>query len=271
MTHDCPSCDRCFESKNGLHVHHTKSHGRPINHFNLTESRRNGKIGPALVCPSCEEGFFTNRSVSVHHKKVHGESIAGVEVECHNCGEAFYKKPARIKRSERLYCSVECKNEWRVGEFTGENATNWKDATRELECSQCGVQFRRYESRITSENAFCSRECLDEWNTRTGRGGKWSVSHGLLWEQQRKRAFKRDSHECQDCGMSNAEHQKKHSTSLHVHHKKPARLFGDAENAHQLSNLVVLCNSCHKKRETEIEKKYEKRGEQPTLLGVLKL
>lgn len=268
MTHECPTCDRTFEGKNALHVHHTKSHGRPINHFKLTKRERNGKIGPALICPSCDEGFFTKRAVSLHHEKVHGESIAGIEVVCDNCDDRFYKQPAKIKRSKKHFCSVECHNEWREGNFTGKNATNWKGATRELECRQCGSEFSRYKSLVTSKDNFCSRECVDKWRTHAG-DGKYSVRHGSFWESQRKRAIERDNHECQDCGLSNSAHKEKYSTSLHVHHKKPARLFGDAENAHQLENLITLCNPCHLKREAEIEQNHKKRGEQPTLLGAV--
>ncbi len=37
-----------------------------------------------------------------------------MEVECDNCGRTFYKSPSKVKRTDKDYCSNECKYEdWR--------------------------------------------------------------------------------------------------------------------------------------------------------------
>lgn len=59
------------------------------------------------------------------------------------------------------------------------------------------------------------------------------------WERARTAALARDR-VCQDCGSED---------DLHVHHIRPVRLFDDYDDAHDLTNLVVLCSSCHPKWE----------------------
>ena len=48
--------------------------------------------------------------------------------------------------------------------------------------------------------------------------------------------------------MANLKGIKEH----HVHHKTPFRLFDSTEQANQLSNLITLCNSCHRKVEVAV-------------------
>jgi len=59
------------------------------------------------------------------------------------------------------------------------------------------------------------------------------------WKQARKAALARDRI-CQDCGTGD---------DLHVHHIQPVKTFADPKDAHDLSNLVVLCETCHPKWE----------------------
>jgi len=67
---------------------------------------------------------------------------------------------------------------------------------------------------------------------------------GERWEEARKAALARDR-VCQDCGTDE---------DLHVHHIRPVRTFEDYQDAHGLSNLVVLCSTCHPKWEGRRER-----------------
>lgn len=81
------------------------------------------------------------------------------------------------------------------------------------------------------------------------RQGLWSNApndYGPLWNQQRALARARDGYRCQICGMP--EGVREHD----VHHIKPFRTFSDPVEAHQLSNLITLCPSCHHKAETAV-------------------
>lgn len=76
------------------------------------------------------------------------------------------------------------------------------------------------------------------------RGG-YSNYYGAGWSVARERVLERDE-VCQHCGHDGSNRR------LEVHHLVPVRVFRRAEevsveDAHQLSNLVLLCNRCHTK------------------------
>lgn len=73
--------------------------------------------------------------------------------------------------------------------------------------------------------------------------------YGENWLVQREKALERDDYECRVCGLTNEKHQAAHDQSLHVHHIQPLRTFDEAEEANNIENLVVLCQSCHKQWE----------------------
>ncbi|HEX7973878.1 MAG TPA: Zn-binding domain-containing protein, partial [Anaerolineales bacterium] len=79
--------------------------------------------------------------------------------------------------------------------------------------------------------------------------GLWTNApneYGPGWAALRDRARERDGYRCQVCG--GLEQGRAHD----VHHKIPFRTFASAEQANQLSNLVTLCPSCHRKVETNV-------------------
>ncbi|MGV9141480.1 MAG: HNH endonuclease [Promethearchaeota archaeon] len=47
------------------------------------------------------------------------------EVECHQCGEKFSRKPYSVKRSNKNFCSMECKNKYQSYIMSGERNPNW--------------------------------------------------------------------------------------------------------------------------------------------------
>ncbi|WP_436902808.1 homing endonuclease associated repeat-containing protein [Halovenus halobia] len=71
--------------------------------------------------------------------------------------------------------------------------------------------------------------------------------YGPEWETCRRRILQRDEYQCRVCKRDATELAK----SLHVHHIKPLRTFVehdgsvDFEQAHEPTNLVTLCPSCH--------------------------
>lgn len=76
------------------------------------------------------------------------------------------------------------------------------------------------------------------------RGGH-DNNYGYLWPEQRAKALRRDQHRCQRCGITEPEHREQADRGLHVHHKTPYREFEDDEEAHNVENLISLCDSCH--------------------------
>jgi DNA-directed RNA polymerase specialized sigma24 family protein len=72
---------------------------------------------------------------------------------------------------------------------------------------------------------------------------------GAVWQRARRKAFRRDDHECQRCGADEDEHLAEYGRGLEVHHITPFRTFDNLERAHRLSNLITLCRPCHKTME----------------------
>ncbi len=70
--------------------------------------------------------------------------------------------------------------------------------------------------------------------------------YGTDWDKIRLKIITRDENRCQLCGSLFT------SQILHVHHKIPFRSFTDAVVANQMSNLITLCPSCHKRVEQNV-------------------
>ena len=82
------------------------------------------------------------------------------------------------------------------------------------------------------------------------QNGLWSNDankYGPDWTQQRDRARSRDEFRCQVCGLEEGDREH------HVHHKTPFRQFDSPKTANQISNLVTLCPSCHRRVETVVK------------------
>jgi DEAD/DEAH box helicase domain-containing protein len=70
--------------------------------------------------------------------------------------------------------------------------------------------------------------------------------YGPNWPAQRKLARARDRYCCQICGAP--EQGREHD----VHHRIPFRTFASYQQANQLSNLLTLCRSCHRRAEMAV-------------------
>jgi len=63
---------------------------------------------------------------------------------------------------------------------------------------------------------------------------KVAIEYPEDWDEIRRRILERDSYTCCNCWATN--------TTLHVHHIVPLSCGGSSQD----SNLVVLCENCHK-------------------------
>jgi len=144
---------------------------------------------------------------------------------CETCGDSFRYYPSV---RDGKYCSNTCSHE---------------PAKRQVEvtCPSCGTVFTR---RASLNTEYCSPGCwgedLYEGTAKYYRG---------VWHRQRRRAIRRDSHECTKCGMSQEKHRLETGRGLDVHHIVPLRRFVEHDvpvtDAHALRNLVTVCRDCH--------------------------
>lgn len=182
-------------------------------------------------------------------------------VQCSQCGKTISRSPEKMKRNSNFFCCRLCYDEWRKTALLGSNNPNGKTPRISTTCAVCGKAIERTPSRYKwakHGNHFCCPEHRAEWTHQfmSGPGSpNWKNGgvryYGPNWSRQKRKARKRDGYQCRACGAK----QKKGHT-LHVHHIKPFRDFnyvtGENENylqANDLSNLISLCSSCHKRVE----------------------
>jgi len=208
-------------------------------------------------------------------------------MKCKYCGSKFI--PGVFNLFNKSYCSFSCRNKSRINtknksEFSckwcGEKFTAWtyrnpkfcsrqcmseygsrqprpksrKDVYIELPCAQCGKlhKFNKHQIRLRG-GKYCSKKCKYDAMSISKRGlgninykGGKSSYRGPNWGRQSRATRKRDKYTCQICGSPYS----KFGIKIDVHHIKPYRIFnGDFEKANDLSNLIVLCKSCHAKVE----------------------
>jgi hypothetical protein len=155
-----------------------------------------------------------------------------IDLECEYCHKPFQVMQHIFNQSPCRFCSRECL---------------FESMQKRIDriCEQCGNSFTTIPIRIKNDGAkYCSNECRHIANRGQGnvawRGGHSSY-RGENWLQQRKLARERDKNTCQHCGKKSK--RRKHD----VHHIRPYRLFnGDYVTANQLTNLITLCQTCHK-------------------------
>jgi 5-methylcytosine-specific restriction endonuclease McrA len=121
-----------------------------------------------------------------------------------------------------------------------------------ITCVHCGAAFLvpiKRTNQAPNGVRFCSTSCWYAHRRENpaiypGWRGGVEPYFGPNWNEQARKARARDKYTCQDCGV------RQERPRLDVHHLVPRRSFaGDYRAANDLSNLVSLCKSCHKKRE----------------------
>lgn len=175
-----------------------------------TEDADSSEPCGSTVCPTCNEQFDSESAVKIHHSKTHGESIAGVEVECDNCGGTFRKKRSHAEKTDHNFCDQECIGQWKETHSTGENNPNWDGGKVTVECNNCGTELSRKRNKAeSSEKHFCDISCQAEWRSENLTGeNHWSYDSaevscslcGKTIERPRSKLESQDRHFCSgDC------------------------------------------------------------------------
>ncbi len=180
---------------------------------------------------------------------------------CSYCGSQLDKKLNRGLDHEHHFCDRDCYSKWVSKNKIGDKAPQWKGGNKKVACAFCGKEIERIRSEVEhrSVNFFCSIECHGKWRSQNivgekhpGWKGGYQPYYGPNWETQRRAARKRDGNKCRKCGKTEVACRRK----LDVHHIKSFHEFGyvpgENENykqANRLSNLISLCENCHKEIE----------------------
>jgi len=121
-------------------------------------------------CPTCGDSFKNELGMKSHHAQAHGESIAGVDIVCHFCGEEAHKRQKK-KRNDHEFCSRDCYNNYQSEELSGKNSPHWKGRQIVVECDWCGEKTGKHAINYeNNEKAFCSHECHGQWKSENNTG-----------------------------------------------------------------------------------------------------
>lgn len=183
------------------------------------------------------KGKYCSKECRLSHKP------KTIKCKCLYCGADFTRHLSMVKLGHNKYCSRKCSGQAKSKKIT-------------LECKFCGKQFTAHASDVNYNKKFCSKECYIKANSgylsRWWAGGRFN-SFGLSWQTQRRLAYERDQGICQYCGLTELEAKDKHRSINSVHHIVKRRWFKDhgisIEESNQLTNLITLCKSCHRRAE----------------------
>lgn len=192
-----------------------------------------------------ENGNYCSRPCYDTYLSIHGKPKKPPTIEtkiCPQCGSSFSGKPSYMKK--KTTCSRTCGKQY----FK-------KPSTKVLlSCTNCEKEFYRIPS-VVKEKNYCSVECMGEHyskeklftgvNSATYNGGKEEY-YGADWQRTRKQVRRRENYTCQSCHKHESEFDLEHS----VHHIIPYSLWTDKQKANELSNLMLLCEPCHRKIHT---------------------
>lgn len=193
------------------------------------------------------EKLFCSRECHLEFRSSNPESYTGdigpsrrVFCSAEGCDKGFEVANSRYEECDRYYCCRDC--------YLNEHK---KPSGKFLECDAegCSEEFYVFPSNLDSDNHYCSNECQAEMFMGENNH-RWKENcvryYGRNWYKKRREVRERDNFRCQVCGV----HDSDTDMCLDVHHiDRTALENGDPERANRLSNLVLVCRSCHCKVE----------------------
>lgn len=142
------------------------------------------------------------------------------------------------RKISRTLRGRELSSEWRERIAEAHTGRSLPAEVRErISESLTGIERPAETRRLMSESTAGER------NPNWRGGGSRREWYGAGWTVARERVRERDG-VCRHCGADGSDRD------LHVHHVVPVRRFRETpeasvEDAHDPSNLVLLCNRCH--------------------------
>lgn len=210
----------------------------------------------SVTCEECGKQF-TRRPSNLRkrtfcskacHLATHGKNKYEIR-KCEECDKDIKVLISGRKGCKKTFCSYECHNNWRRKHQRGKQHHQYKRVN--TQCAQCGKPIAVIPAKFKiNKHCFCGNKCRYAWNKKAMTGsnnpawqGGYDEYYGPNWIEQRTKTKQRDNHTCQECGL-----QESHGDqTLQVHHIIPFRVFnGNWDRANALSNLITLCQRCHK-------------------------
>lgn len=127
----------------------------------------------------------------------------------------------------------------------GEENGMWGYEYTDEQLEQMSQRMQGREPTIEGENHPWYKHGRSEQN----------IPFGDNWQRKRREAIAESDNQCERCGVSDEELREDSRMGLTVHHDVPRRVvfhhpfLSIEKHANELSNLTVLCRSCHNIRE----------------------
>lgn len=183
---------------------------------------------------------------------------------CADCGRVQKRNPKHYVNGQTPRCPSCSSKAVHRAKAAGERMGDVVDRPC-IVCATVVSRSRAYLSRI--KQTTCSAACLrkarqDRLIYAERRKGSehpdWkghvAVYYGADWRRQSAAARLRDNDTCRECGTTRAEHRR----ALDVHHIVRFLDFASHVDANELSNLITLCRTCH--RRADVAQHQEKRA-----------
>lgn len=208
-----------------------------------------GKV-KGKICLICKSKFKPIKKKQIYCS-VKCRSISRdkkVSINCSYCYKEIKKTESALKRSDRLYCSNNCRYEHQKIILKGENNPRYNSV--EIECSFCKKPLYKTLNYIESRNnTFCSLECKAEWQSEFIRGKNHPMYDLTISKEKReirrnfdgyaywrREVYKKDNYTCQICGDNKG-------GNLNAHHIDGYNWC--KERRTDIDNGVTLCDICH--------------------------
>lgn len=198
-----------------------------------------------------------NQQRNLHRDRVWGRSTTliflsnkefinmAIYTKCFICNKEFDALTNKRASQDVITCSRYCASVVR-------NMRQSRTNRVILMCDMCDKGFSKTHKKIKNNN-FCSIECDHKYRKTVKAIGakvnkddqiKKKKYYGPMWRKTAQ--LSRDLHQnvCQDCGISEEELGQK----LSVHHIVPFVSFDSIEEANLQSNLIPICEKCHRVR-----------------------
>lgn len=165
-----------------------------------------------------------------------------IERTCRHCGALFSVYPSVIRKGGGTYCSRSCGAKGRVpyertAEHRAKMSASLVGKTPVLHAIEAAAAARRGKPPSERNRAVHSELWSGETNPRWNGGVSYERYSPGYWKRRLRLSVIARDRVCQDCGTWD-----ERPRMMHVHH-----LDGKRTN-HELANLVLLCNGCHRAR-----------------------
>lgn len=158
--HECPSCERVFDTRQGLGLHHSVTHGEKLRvevNCNICGKELKKKPSEAersntfLCSTECESKWKTGRRTGADNPSWSED----IELSCEWCGDDYQRRPSNADGSR--YCSRQCQNEAQAERLHKSAKIDPEDVS--VVCPTCDKGFRT-ESGMKSHHSQIHDESL---------------------------------------------------------------------------------------------------------------